>query len=112
VPLIAEPLVLKRGGHADQLSRSRWGMDRYRVLALQKLLRAGISGSRREAVSAVLRRKVTVLAAGARKRGKELEARDYEAVLGEFIQEKNGGSEDSRIRDGQGISSADGCALA
>ena len=112
VPLIAEPLVLKRGGHADQLSRSLWGMDRYRVLALQKLLRAGISGSRRGAVLAVLARKVAVLAAGARKRGKESEARDYEAMLGEFIQEENGGIADSRIRDGQGISSADSFALA
>jgi len=112
VPLIAEPLVIKRGGHTDQLSRSLWGMDRYRVLALQKLLRAGIGGPRREAVSAVLMRKVAVLAAGARKRGKESEARDYEAVVGEFIQEKNGGSGDSRIRQGQGISSADDCSLA
>jgi hypothetical protein len=110
--LISEPLVIKRGGHADQLSHSLWGMDRYRVLALQKLLRAGISDSQREAVSVVLTRKVAVLAAGARKRGKESEARDYEAMLGEFIQEKDGGSGDSRIRDGQGISSADGCALA
>jgi GT2 family glycosyltransferase len=112
VPLIAEPLVIKRGGHADQLSRSLWGMDRYRVLTLQKLLRAGISGSRCGAVLAVLARKVAVLAAGARKRGKQSEVREYEAVLGEFIQEKNGGSGDSRIRDGQGISSADGFALA
>ena len=35
-------LVVKRGGHDDQLSRSRWGMDRYRVRALLKA-----AGSRR-----------------------------------------------------------------
>ncbi len=45
IPLIPEALVVKRGGHADQLSRSTWGMDRYRVRALQKLLRPGIGGS-------------------------------------------------------------------
>ncbi|HWH79223.1 MAG TPA: glycosyltransferase family A protein, partial [Candidatus Binatus sp.] len=63
VPLIVEPLVIKHGGHADQLSRSVWAMDRYRVLALQKLLRAELSGIRRDAVLAVLARKVALLAA-------------------------------------------------
>ena len=75
MPLIAEALVIKRGGHADQLSRSMWGMDRYRVLALQKLLRSGVSMARaRAAALDVLRRKVAILAQGARKRGKETEA--------------------------------------
>ena len=74
VALIPEPLVIKRGGHADQLSHSVWGMDRFRVIALQKLLRSDISRARREAVVDVLRRKVRILAQGARKRGKEPEA--------------------------------------
>ena len=107
VPLIAEPLVIKRGGHADQLSRSMWGMDRYRVIALQKVLRAGLDGSRRAAALQVLRRKVGVLANGARKRGKWREAEDYEALLGEFEQEIIDVRErDSRLRAGQGLSSA------
>ncbi|MGE4092185.1 MAG: glycosyltransferase family 2 protein, partial [Candidatus Binatia bacterium] len=38
VPLIETPLVIKRGGHADQLSRQFWGMDRFRVTSLCKLL--------------------------------------------------------------------------
>ena len=49
VPLIDQALVVKHGGHADQLSHSLWGMDRYRVMALQKLLRAGIAGQQRRA---------------------------------------------------------------
>jgi hypothetical protein len=107
VPLIAEPLVIKRGGHADQLSRSMWGMDRYRVIALQKVLRSGLDGSRRAAALQVLRRKVGVLANGARKRGKWREAEDYEALLGEFEQEIIDVRErDSRLRAGQGLSSA------
>ena len=40
--LIDRPLVTKRGGYADQLSRSLWGMDRFRALAIVKLLRAGL----------------------------------------------------------------------
>ncbi|HEX9786568.1 MAG TPA: glycosyltransferase family 2 protein, partial [Candidatus Binatia bacterium] len=107
VPLIAEALVIKRGGHADQLSRSMWGMDRYRVRALQKILRAGLKGWRRAAALQVLRRKVAVLANGARKRGREREADDFEGLLDEFKQERTDVRErDSRIRPGQGLSPA------
>ena len=105
VPLIPEALVVKRGGHADQLSRSLWGMDRYRVLALQKILRSGLDGVRRTAARDVLRRKVLILAQGARKRGKEQEARDYEATLAEFTQEKiDVGERDPRFRAGERFS--------
>jgi len=108
VPLLGEALVIKRGGHADQLSRSTWGMDRYRVLALQKILRAGIEGSRRKAALATLRRKVGVLVNGARKRGKWREADDYQALLREFEQETiDVGDGDPRLRPGQGLSPAD-----
>jgi GT2 family glycosyltransferase len=112
VALIAEPLVIKRGGHADQLSRSLWGMDRYRVAALQKLLRSGIGGARREAVLAILRRKVAILARGARKRGKAQEAGDYEAKLAEFDRESlYGGDSDTGLRQGERISRPDAGTL-
>jgi glycosyltransferase involved in cell wall biosynthesis len=107
VPLIAEPLVIKRGGHADQLSSSVWGMDRYRILALQKLLRAGIGGERRAAALAVLRRKVAILAGGARKRGKEREAAQYEAALVAFDRENlDVGKSDARLCRAEALSSA------
>ena len=85
VPLIASALVIKRGGH-DQLSRSVWGMDRYRVIALQKLLRSGITGDKRQATLAVLTRKLEILANGARKRGVAAMAHEYEAALSEFCE--------------------------
>jgi hypothetical protein len=97
--------VIKRGGHADQLSRSGWGMDRYRVAALQKLLRSGICGARRAAAVDAMRRKVAVLALGARKRGKAQEARDYETMLEEFYSENlHVGHGDLRLCQGEGIS--------
>ena len=100
IPLIPEALVIKRGGHADQLSQSLWGMDRYRVLTLQKLLRANLAGSRRAAVIEVLRRKVGVLANGARKRGKLREAVNFEAMLAEFhLERADGGERNSRLRE-------------
>lgn len=112
VALIDNTLVIKRGGHADQLSRSLWGMDRYRVLALEKLLRSGLDGRRRQAAIAVLRRKVEVLAAGARKRGKVSDARAYENILAEFTQEQYVGAGNSRLLDGERLSLADAGALA
>ncbi len=108
VPLIADPLVVKRGGHADQLSHSLWGMDRYRILALEKLLCAGLlSGSRRMAALEVLQRKVAVLADGARKRGKLAEAQSYEAALTKCMADEDGGNGNTRIRGEQGVSPAD-----
>lgn len=112
VRLIDDALVIKRGGHADQLSRSVWGMDRYRVLALQTLLRSGLDGTRRNAAIEVLRRKVEVLAAGARKRGKASDARVYEEILAEFTQENHVGKGNSRLLDGERLSPADAGALA
>jgi len=72
VYLIETPLVIKRGGHADQLSRRYWGMDRFRVTALGKLLDSGrLSAEQRRLVQETLRRKCEILAQGARKRGKD-----------------------------------------
>ena len=38
VSLVKEPCVIKYGGHIDQLSKKYWGIDRFRVKALEKLL--------------------------------------------------------------------------
>jgi glycosyltransferase involved in cell wall biosynthesis len=111
--LIDSPLVTKRGGHADQLSRSAWGMDRFRVLAIAKLLRAGLVGDRRRWALNSLRHKVSILAAGAAKRGKLEEARKYKALQAEFL---GGAGDDGTNHSGicaqQGISSADKGAMA
>jgi GT2 family glycosyltransferase len=108
IPLIPDALVIKRGGHADQLSHSTWGMDRYRIVSLQKLLRAGLAGNRRAAVIEVLRRKAGILANGARKRGKVREAAEFEALLGEsHLERTDGGEHISRLRDQQRLSSTD-----
>ena len=88
VALIPTALVVKRGGHPDQLSRSMWGMDRYRIVALQKLLQTGLRGKERNWVIEVLKRKVGILCQGARKRGREGEAVNYEALLTELVREK------------------------
>jgi glycosyltransferase involved in cell wall biosynthesis len=111
--LIDSPLVTKRGGHADQLSRSVWGMDRFRALAIAKLLRAGLVGEKRQWALDSLRQKTSILAAGAAKRGKVDEARKFQALLAEFLE---GAGDDRTSHSGlcleQRISSTDKGALA
>lgn len=75
VHLIEDLLVIKRGGHADQLSHRFWGMDRFRVVALCKLLDADVlTPTQRQQTEAMLVEKCRILAQGARKRGKDGEA--------------------------------------
>ena len=75
------PLIVKRGGHSDQLSKG-WGLDRYRIAAIMKLLNGdSLSGVQRQAARRVLRRKCAVYAAGCRKRGRTEEAEQYERLI-------------------------------
>ena len=81
VPLISEDLVTRRGGHADQLSRSTWGFDRFRVTAIANLIEAGLDAERAGWALEAMAKKVTILAQGFRKRGNEATAREYEERL-------------------------------
>jgi len=75
VPL---PLIVKRGGHADQLSRAYQAMDKYRITALLKMLDSGVlSGLQRMRTRAELQKKCMIVAKGAQKRGKTEEAGYY-----------------------------------
>jgi glycosyltransferase involved in cell wall biosynthesis len=42
VYLLPEPLVIKRGGHSDQLSRTIPALDKWRIKAIVKILNSGI----------------------------------------------------------------------
>jgi glycosyltransferase involved in cell wall biosynthesis len=80
VGLIDTPLIVKRGGHADQLSRIR-GLDRYRIESIAKLMADGcLSATQRIAAAAVLNQKCRVYAGGCRKRGRQAEADRYEQL--------------------------------
>jgi glycosyltransferase involved in cell wall biosynthesis len=70
-------LIIKRGGHADQLSKKYWGMDRFRVKALEKALMLGLTPHQRELVKREIVAKCRVLVEGFEKRGKTKEAGLY-----------------------------------
>jgi len=98
---IEEKLIVKRGGHEDQLSRKYWGMDRWRVHALEKLLKESqlngeqndqvvlskenrLSEEQRDGVVAMLIEKCEVLINGFGKRGKTQEKEHYQNLVARY----------------------------
>lgn len=68
VGFLPQRLVVKRGGHADQLSRRTPVLDRYRIRALEKALATPLPPAHRRAVLEQLVVKCRIVAHGARKR--------------------------------------------
>ena len=68
VGFLTQRLVVKRGGHADQLSRRTPVLDRYRIKALEKALAAPLPPAHRRAVLEQLVARCRIVAHGARKR--------------------------------------------
>lgn len=78
--LIEEQLVVKRGGHPDQLSATVPALDRYRIRALANLLRSGrLDDSQADAAFRALKVKSRIFGEGCARRGKAEEA---EKMLG------------------------------
>jgi len=77
VYLLDIPLIVKRGGHADQLSAAA-GLDKYRIASIQKLVDSGkLTENQHAAAVAVVKEKCAIYAAGCLKRGKTEEAEYY-----------------------------------
>ncbi len=70
VLFVEQAQIVKYGGHEDQLSRKHWGMDRFRIQALEKLLLTGkLRPDQYAAALDTLKKKSAILAKGAEKRG-------------------------------------------
>jgi glycosyltransferase involved in cell wall biosynthesis len=91
IHLISMPLVIKRGGHADQLSRAP-GLDRFRIYALKKVLEnppgGALTHNQRTAAVEALSNKCVVYARGCLKRGRVDEARHYLRLNAKFTKEE------------------------
>ena len=82
---IEEPLIIKKGGHADQLSRKFWGMDRFRVAALKKLLDKNLLDQEKlQLTRSALIEKCSILIQGFEKRGKKEEEFFYRAIVDKY----------------------------
>lgn len=76
VLFVDEPLIVKYGGHADQLSRHFYGIDRFRIRALHRLLISEpLTTVQRRTTRAMLLRKLDIFLAGAAKRHRAVVSR-------------------------------------
>lgn len=98
---VDKPLLKKYGGHKDQLSMQYWGMDRFRVQSLVKLLVSGVlNENQAQLTRASLLKKAGILRDGAAKRGKIERANYYQQLMNsyesdavsELIQQSSGAS--------------------
>ena len=79
VLLVPERLVVKRNGHPGQLSREHFGLDRFRVRALWKIVYdPGVPDPLRRRALETLARRAAVVAQGARRRGALDRARAFD----------------------------------
>lgn len=69
IGLLSEKLVTRYGGHPDQLSRKYWGMDRFRITAMEKHVDTPMDTPWKQSLLRELEFKCGIVAAGAKKRG-------------------------------------------
>ncbi|MBT3569540.1 MAG: glycosyltransferase [Opitutae bacterium] len=82
VHYLDQALVRKYGGHEDQLSTTVWGLDRYRIRALEKILSEEILSIKDQILTKeILIKKLRILIVGARKRGNQEVVAEYEPRL-------------------------------
>ncbi len=75
-------LVTKYGGHPDQLSKKYWGMDRFRVRALVKILEnLSLPEHLRKLTIEIIRSKINILLIGAKKYGNQDVIEEFSELL-------------------------------
>ncbi len=86
IELIDKKLTIKHGGHSDQLSTSTWGLDRFRIKSLEKILgHSKLSLLQTKAIIETLIHKSAILIKGSKKRGKIDQVIKYEKKKAIFL---------------------------
>lgn len=84
VHLTDSPLVIKRGGHDDQLSKAA-GLDKYRIQSLVKIIESDLLLPQQyQAAVNTLREKCQVYAGGCRRRGRKQEAEYFYELAAKY----------------------------
>jgi len=87
IKLIPEALTLKNGGRPDQLSLSIWGLDRFRIKALRKMLDSKRLNALQYAQTLTeLKKKCKIFSLGSEKHGKIEEAKYYSSIPALYIE--------------------------
>lgn len=85
VLFLDEALTNKFGGHEDQLSRQHLGMDRFRIMALQKCIASQpLNEADRKAAIDMLLNKINIFLKGAEKHGKNEHCEQFEALAKKY----------------------------
>ena len=86
VAYVEIPQIIKYGGHDDQLSRRYWGMDRFRIAALEKIIKGGsLNSEDLFAAKTTVTKKALIMAQGATKRGKQEAAVRYRTIADRYV---------------------------
>ena len=83
--LIEQAVTIKYGGHEDQLSMKHWRMDRFRVVALEKLLALHVREN--EVKKELVKKYTLLLLKGAKKHQKLEDIKEYEKCLNSLAPE-------------------------
>ena len=90
VGFLDNSLVIKYGGHNDQLSKKYWGMDRFRIKSLEKNLKNNwFTSEQQKSVLDILIKKLSILSNGAKKRNNQEIYRKYKDKLNYWSLEYN-----------------------
>ncbi len=88
VGYLNNPLVIKYGGHDDQLSKKYWGMDRFRIKSLEKNLKNNwFTSDQKKSVFNTLIKKLSIISNGAKKRDNKAIYRKYKEKLNYWLLE-------------------------
>ena len=84
---IEKPFLIKYGGHEDQLSKKYWGMDRFRIKSLEKIISSRVLSDLDEnAAKKMLMEKIYIFIQGAQKRGNIKEVKKFKEQYSAFLQ--------------------------
>ena len=87
VHYIDRPLITKYGGHKDQLSKQYWGIDRFRIHSIHRLLQQGeLSESDYAVAMSTLIGKLEILLKGAKKHRNEKIIAEFMPMLETSLQ--------------------------
>ena len=82
VALLNQKLMTRHGGHSDQLSKSDWGIDRYRIKSIKKILdNEDLVAKDIVAAKKVLKKKCKILINGFQKRDNMREVEYYAKLI-------------------------------
>jgi glycosyltransferase involved in cell wall biosynthesis len=78
-------LVIKHGGHKDQLSKKHWGMDRFRITALAKIISQGrLTKTDLNLAIKTMHNKIHIYHNGAKKHGNRMAMTQFQHLLNAY----------------------------